>query len=127
MKIATKPHLLFVYNADSTPFAQMTDFVHKIVAPDSYRCNLCKLTYGSFKMKQQWLDFIQSLPIPVSFLHKDELAKAYPDLIGVPLPAVFRVEDAEQVLWISSDEINDMADLDSLIRLFERQGMPENE
>jgi len=43
--------IIFVYNADSSLFANITDFAHKIVSPKTYSCNLCKLSYGKFSMK----------------------------------------------------------------------------
>ncbi len=94
-----QPKLLFVYNANSTLFAQVTDFVHKAVSPETYQCNLCRITYGNLEMKKQWQEFIQSLTLPVQFFHKDELKK-YPELALVELPAVFIVNENKPKLLI---------------------------
>ena len=115
--ITKKTKLLFVYNAKSTLIAQVTDFVHKIVASETYQCNLCRITYGNLGMKHQWQSFIKSLPMPTQFLHKDELHRAYPDLSSMELPAVIMVDDSEPRILISASEINKAHDIDSLIKL----------
>jgi hypothetical protein len=38
--------LLFVYNADSGLFNSIAEAAHKIVSPQTYRCDLCRITYG---------------------------------------------------------------------------------
>lgn len=45
--------LLFVYNADSSLFAQAKDYLHKTVSPDTYQCRLCQLTYPGMSMDQE--------------------------------------------------------------------------
>lgn len=122
-----QPKLLFVYNANSTLFAQATDFVHKVVSPQTYQCNLCRITYGNLGMKQQWQSFIQSLSMPIQFFHKDEFIRAYPDLTSMELPAVFMVDDSEPRILISASEINKAHDIDSLIKLVNNKLTQERE
>src|SRR2546427_11672442 len=59
--------LHFVYNVDATPSALLRDFVHRLVAPESYPCRLCDLTYGRFLKKAQWSRFVADLPIRARF------------------------------------------------------------
>ena len=47
MKNNIKDTIIFVYNADSSVFAQVSDGVKKIAAHDTYQCNLCRITYGA--------------------------------------------------------------------------------
>ncbi len=87
--MGTKPTLLFVYNADSTIFAVASDIVKKIIAPQTQECNLCKITYGALTPKEEWSNFLSSLPQEKTFLHRDEFASQYPNKKSVALPAVF--------------------------------------
>lgn len=122
-----QPKLLFVYNANSALFAQVTDFVHKVVSPQTYQCNLCRITYGNLGMKQQWQSFIQSLPMPVQFLHKDKLKRVYPDLVRMELPAVFLMDDSQSRILVSASEIDGVRDIDSLIKLVNNKLTQERE
>ena len=110
---------LFVYNADSSLGAQLKDYVHKAVAPNSYQCSLCQITYGGLGMKGEWKDFLKTLPHKVTFLHRDELYKEYPKLKGIKLPAVFKKEGGQVSEFISAEEINSqktLPNLKSLVR-----------
>jgi hypothetical protein len=109
--------LIFVYNADSGFFSTLTDFAHKIISPDTYSCNLCKITYGNTGVKKEWKDFIQSLSIKSEFLHKDEFIKKYPDENNQEFPCVFVLQNNKLKLLISAKEINSVDSLDSLISL----------
>jgi hypothetical protein len=106
--------LLFVYNADSGLFATVTDAAHKILSPDTYRCDLCKLTYGWVGERGRWRGFIASLPLDCAFLHRDQFRRAYPD-VSAPLPAIFRVVDGHPEICVDADTLAGCSDLDALI------------
>lgn len=106
--------LIFVYNADSSLFAAVSDFVHKMISPDTYSCNLCKITYGTIRMKSQWKEFIEDLPISVTFLHKDEFHKKYPEFKNTTLPAVFLKHDKMIKICISAKKLNQQKTIDDL-------------
>jgi hypothetical protein len=44
--------LIFIYNAKSGLVNEMIDFAHKIVSPETYDCNLCAISYGTFTKKK---------------------------------------------------------------------------
>lgn len=111
---------IFVYNADASLFSQLTDFAHKIISPDTYECNLCKITYGNVAMKTQWKDYIASLDTPVTFLHRDEFIETYPEQKDVALPAMFVEHDATATLAISAADINAIESIDELIGLVDK-------
>lgn len=115
--------LLFVYNADSGMFNALTDSVHKIISPGTYQCNLCKITYGSLSMKKEWKQFVQSLPVEVVFLHRDEFFAVYPETDQVSFPAVYGVgEDGSRArLLVDSREINKAQTLDDLKQLVNKK------
>jgi len=45
--------LIFVYNAESGTMNSAIDFAHKMLSPETYECNLCRITYGNFAMKKE--------------------------------------------------------------------------
>ena len=92
----------FVYNAKSGLFNKMSDAAHKALSPDTYDCNLCKLTYGLSSMKKEWKEFIQNYNI--EFTYKDTFA-------GREAPAVY---DEQKNILIHKDEINDCETLQDL-------------
>jgi len=108
--------LIFVYNADSGIFNSISDSIHKIISPSTYQCNLCKITYGITNEKDEWKNYISSLPYRVIFLHKEEFKKQYPN-IKERLPAVFKILGSKTILLISADEINKCRNLSDLKKL----------
>ena len=112
--------LLFVYNADSGLFSELKDYVHKMVAPESYGCNLCRITFGATGMKEEWKHFIENLDIDVEFLHIDEIKKLHPE-IRAAFPAAFIRQDGDLSLLISDTEINRCSDLDELMELVQKK------
>lgn len=109
--------LLFVYNVKSDLFSSAIDAVHKIISPDTYACALCRITYGTVKMKKEWKDFIENLPYKIEFLHKNEFKKQYPDMKDIELPAVFNKASRSIEEIISAEEINKQATIEDLKKL----------
>ena len=113
-------HLLFVYNADGGLFNTMTDIAHKIFSPETYACQLCALTHGYLHERRAWREFIETLPCPCMFLHRDELQQRYPQLETVPLPAIFLVTADNPEVAGTSEEIGRCPDLAALQQLVAR-------
>lgn len=109
--------LLFVYNADSSPFALIKDFIHKSISPKTYGCRLCSLTSGALYEKQPWSRFIKTLGMETKFLHRDEFVSIYPAQKSNKLPAVFLNTGKNLTLVISKEEIERQNNLDDLIKL----------
>ncbi len=114
MAMNSERRILFVYNADSPLLAQLKDYVHKIVAPDTYPCSLCRITYGNLGMKRAWRRFAQELPHGVVFLHRDELTVAYPQLTELELPAVFMDEGGATTQVVSANALDQTPDVAAL-------------
>ena len=109
--------LLFIYTADGGRLAGLKDMFHKILSPSTYPCSLCAVTYGATSMRPEWHAFIEQLPVPVEFLHRDEFVRDYPHLGAHPLPAAFAVgEDGALTPFIEAREM-DAADLNGLMEL----------
>jgi hypothetical protein len=108
--------LLFVYNADAGLINGLFDLAHKLVSPSTYPCRLCGLTYFPLGMRRQWREFLDGLPLPVHFLHRDEFRTIHggPD---VRLPAAFMLDAAGPVEWIAATDIDRCGALDELLDL----------
>ncbi|MEX1027084.1 MAG: GTPase [Candidatus Paceibacterota bacterium] len=107
--------LLFVYNANSGILSSLKDTVHKAVSPDTYQCNLCKVTFGAVSMKEEWKAFVDSLQYDVAFLHSDEFYERYPDKKNEPLPALFAIINDEIEVLLSAKAINETRTVKDLI------------
>lgn len=116
-KISNRVKLLFVYNANSDFASSVKDTAHKLVSPDTYQCNLCKLTYPLISIDREWKKFVESLPYEVAFLHRDEFHTQYPEQKNIQLPAVFAEDASEIRLLINHVEINKAANLAELIKI----------
>jgi hypothetical protein len=119
-EIDIRPELLFVYNADNSLFSQVTDYIHKVVSPATYQCNLCKLTHHNLGMKQEWKHFLQALPYELKFLHRNEFISNYPDHAHIALPAIYLMRrDLKPVAY--AEEINNIHKLSDLKILIQKR------
>ena len=109
-----KDKLIFVYNVDSSVFSQVSGAVKKIVTPSKYECNLCMITYGTVSMKDEWREFLDTLPFEKEFLHRDEFQKQYPELESIKLPTIFISQNNTLNPLVSADEINMQKNIDLL-------------
>jgi len=107
--------LLFVYNADAGFFNAMTDYAHKIISPNTYSCQLCKITYSMTGMKKEWKQFLQNLEYEIEFLHRDEFLKRYPNS-SHELPAVFTLLDDHPVEVLTAYSLGQCTDVRQLIQ-----------
>lgn len=113
--------LILVYNADSGVLNALKDMVHKIIAPASYPCSLCALTYGWVAMDGRWQRFLASLPQAKVFHHRDDFARAFPGL-SPALPVILIAEgEAPPRVLVSAAELDTMPDLAGLIALVEER------
>lgn len=112
--------LIFVYNSDSDLFALIAGAAHKLASPETYQCNLCRLTYPFASVNKEWEKFVTSLPYQAAFLHRNEFNEQYQKQKDIPLPAVF-VEDSSGIrLLISDKEINEAKSISDLIEVTKR-------
>lgn len=111
--------LVFVYNTNGGVLNSVVDLFRGLFAPKSYPCNLCRLTYAGLGMNKRWWEHLKGLGLPLVFLHRNELKKKY-GISNADLPAVFKPAGDRLTLLIDADEINRCKDLDSLIRLLDR-------
>ena len=105
--------LIFIYNADSGLFNSFWDYFKKKRSPETYECNLCMQTFGSFSMKKDWKTYIKNLDIDTEFLHKDEFEKKY-DVKNAKYPSAYLRNGASMKIFISVDEMNKVKSLDEM-------------
>jgi hypothetical protein len=114
------PEIIFVYDSESGPGAQVYDFVHKALSPRTYPCNLCKITYGTFTKKQEWKEFVKSLPFRPVFLYRNQFRKQYPDIASSGFPAVFlKAEGGIPVPLARPQDINKQHSVEELKELLQ--------
>ena len=115
------PRLILVYNARGGIFHALADAVHKVVAPQTYPCSLCAISYGPVAMRRQWRQTLAALPVAVQYFHSDDFPCAHPGVM-VALPAILLAQGASQpAVLIGSAELDALTTLDALIaRLHER-------
>ena len=116
-----KDKLVFVYNADSSVFSQVSDVVKKIVTPNNCECSLCLITYGVVSMKDEWKKYIDTIPLHKEFLHRDEFQRKYPEQRDTKLPAIYIFQNNSLDLLISSDDINVQKNINDLKGLIDTQ------
>ena len=96
-----------------------------MVSPSTYQCNLCALTYGTVRMKDEWKAFIDKLKMPSEFLHRDEFLrklKTHPHNIrNAKFPAVFLDKGGKISLFITNNEINECKTLKDLMNLITKK------
>lgn len=109
--------LVFVYNARSDIFSKVTDFAHKIISPNSYSCSLCSLTHGTLGMHGELAEFLQSLPIKVSFLYKDQVESNSQE----DVPQVWLQKGGNKDLLINTAELNAIPTLEALMDLINQR------
>ena len=116
-----RPSLLFVYNADSGLFNTITDIAHKVLSPDTYACQLCALTHGHFRVREDWVRFLEGLDADCEFLHRDEFRSRYDPAHVHALPAIF-IKTADGISpWLDADTLKASADLPDLKSLIQRR------
>jgi len=109
-------NLVFVYNADGGAINGIKDYFHKIFSPSTYDCNLCGISFGLGGMKKGWKNFIEDLPLPVKFLHRDEFNEEYPNA-KKEYPSAWIENKGSLDLLISAEEMNIPKTLEELISL----------
>jgi len=103
--VSSAKEMILVYNAYGGIYPGIVDFVKKEIFPKSYPCNLCYLTFGTFSMKPEWKEFLESLPYKKTELHKDEFKRKYqPE--NLPLPVILISNGTSVEILVSAEEIN---------------------
>lgn len=109
--------LIFVYNAQSGKVNALLDTAHKIVSPSTYACNLCTLTFGSFRENEVWKEFREKSEVPMEFYHADEFENAFASkwLPKYSYPVVLLKNGGSFEIGISAEDFSRMKTLEQLM------------
>ena len=91
------------------------DLMHKKVAPQSYACKLCQITYSGAAMNKLWKQYVAGLDISTKFMHKNEFTKAYPDA-NIAFPAILLKDNETFKSLIGAADFKDISDLPDLMK-----------
>lgn len=106
--------LIIAYNAQNGLFNALNDWAHKFFSPATYDCRLCYFTYGLTGMLRPWKAYLESVPYPTVFLHREEFRRAYPDL-DIRLPVILVSIGERNATLVTAAEIESVTDLTQLI------------
>jgi hypothetical protein len=108
--------VLFVYNAKSDLWNKAYDFMHKIISPQTYNCNLCALTFDNFSERKEWTEFRSSLSIDFKFLYSDNFENEFPSE-KTSYPVVYLKSNNGIEKLLSSNEINTIGNIQGFMQL----------
>lgn len=111
--------IILVYNEGNRLFEAVSGWSHKLLSPATYQCALCKITFGLTGMLVAWKNYLQMLPFPVTFLHRDEFRQQFPAHGTLPLPAILAEKSGRTEVLLSADEIRATGGLSGLIGLMQ--------
>ena len=115
LSISSCTEMVLVYNAWGGIYPGLVDFVHKEIFPKTYPCNLCYQTFGTFGMKDEWRRYIDSLPLKIIQLHKEEFKRMYsPEDLQLPVILIGDGRDVQVLL--SAKEINEYKSVQQIIK-----------
>lgn len=114
--VSSANEIILVYNAWGGIYPGIVDFVHKEFFPKSYPCNLCYQTFGTFGMKEEWKQFLDSLPLKTTELHKDNFQRKYkPENLQLPVIMISNGRNVQ--ILTSAEEINQCTSLQQIKEL----------
>ena len=81
---------------------------------------MCYQTFGTFGMKEEWRQFIDSLPLKKTELHKENFQRMYkPEDMKLPVILISNGKDVQ--LLFSAAELNQYKSLQELITATQRK------
>ncbi|MFZ1518712.1 MAG: hypothetical protein WAU11_08050 [Ignavibacteriaceae bacterium] len=108
----------FIYNAKNGVANSLFDLAHKIISPDTYECNLCKLTHGAFTENKKFRELKEKYNI--TLWHIDDYEKKYGKELTYPL-IIMRDQDENELSRIETTDINIIRTIDELEELVRLQ------
>jgi hypothetical protein len=109
-----------IYNADGGLVNGALDLLHKAFSPATYPCRLCDVTYGPLGMKKAWRTTLDTLPHPVTFLHRDEWQAQAPGN-PTPLPAILLETGPHLEALVSAADFATITSLEGLQALLKQR------
>jgi|TARA_B100000787_G_scaffold163728_1_gene145675 hypothetical protein len=117
MNLVNKREFILIYNAKGGKLNSTLDLIHKYMSPSTYKCNLCKVTFG-ITMKKKWKNFINSTQHSFTFLHKEDLKNNNLEKFKNNLPVCIEKRNENYFVMIDSNEMKKLMNEDDLINIF---------
>ena len=117
--------LIFVFDADAGRWSAFLDSARKALALKG--CSLCALTHGLAGEKPEWRAAKGALGLPVSYVHRDELAGPIAEVARGRLPCVVAERGRAIDLLVTPEELEACGgSLDAFKRLLENRVVPSD-
>lgn len=124
--VSAATELILVYNAYGGYYPGLVDIVHKEFFPNSYPCNLCYQAFGTFGMRDEWKTYLDSLPLKVTKLYKDEFRRRYM-AETMPLPLILTASENQTQVLLSAEKLNQLRSPESMLRALQTALTPANQ
>lgn len=109
--------LIIVYKAKSGTLNKSLDYLHKMFSPETYSCDLCRITHGNFGAKKEWTQLLNKLNMKVAYFYCDNLPK---EIAEMECPSILVRENAQLDSLISAVELKEIS-LEKLILKLEQK------
>lgn len=96
--------LVGVYNAEGTLRGELAYWVGKRLG--RAHCALCDITHGSVRMKADWRQCRDGLPVPFDTFHADDQPDEVRTITAGGLPVVVAMSAGEPVLLLGAAELD---------------------
>ncbi len=107
----------FIYNAKNGVANSLFDLAHKIISPDTYECNLCKITHGALIENKKFKELKRKYNI--TLWHIDDYESKFGKEKSYPL-IIFRNESGDEISRINREVINSIINIDELEQIIIR-------
>ncbi len=114
-----KNKIYIVYNADQSLSGFLLNWLNRIIFPNTYNCNLTKLTHDKFGLKKEWQDFIRSLNHETEILYRNDFLRQFP-LPDPEFPTIFTYNNSLKIL-VDHNQINALNSLPELIKIIKEK------
>lgn len=111
--------IILVYNEGNGLFDAVSGWSHKLLSPATYQCALCQVTFGLTGMLVPWKNYIEMLPFPVKFLHRDEFRRQFPAHGTLSLPVILAEKSGQTDVLLAAEDIRATGGLSGLIGLMQ--------
>lgn len=118
----SRTKLVFIYNAHSGRIHAALDTLHKWLSPDTYSCQLCRIGYHGFGMRQALRDYLQRLDLELVFLHRDDYRQYIQQ--ELPLPAILLTQENDTTVLLSAAQLGQCDNLEQLLEALNQSLQP---
>lgn len=105
--------LLFVYNANNDLKSELLGYIHKVLRPSTYECDLCALTYHNLGQRRDWKAFKERTDAALSFYYIKGFEEEFNESHVYPV-IIERIQDENNIV-LNRKELSDIDSVKELI------------